>query len=87
MFTCAVTQQSSLRGEKPTRLIVETRPREYVFHEDGRECLRPHEGEERCYEEVSKVTQGSEIVKEILISAEGMKLLEKIAVDQGVTQE
>lgn len=83
MFTCAVTKRSSLSGEKPTKLVVESRPRSYVFHDHGKECRLPHEGDSgaqrRCYEEVSRVIQGAEIVKEILVSAEGMKLLEQIA--------
>lgn len=80
MFICAVTKKSSLAGEKPTKLIVETRPRIYEFHEDG-PCK---DSTHRCcaFAEVIRSTRGSEIVKEIMVSAAGMELLEKIALEQ-----
>lgn len=57
-FICAVTRKASTKGEKPTRLIVETRPK--VYHHD------------------SGTSYGTEIVKEINVSAEGLKQLERI---------
>jgi hypothetical protein len=64
MFKCAITQKCSKPYEKPTRLVVETR--EKVYHGWR---LNP-ETEKMEYVEVGK---GSEIVKEIIVSDEGLK--------------
>lgn len=63
MFICAVTKRSAPSGEKPTRLVVETRPRTY-----------------QCFDEYGDpfTTTGTEIVKEINVSKEGLNILEAI---------
>lgn len=65
MFICDVTKKPAKSGEKPTRIVVETRPRTYDlgFDEDG----IPHE------------SYGHEIVREIQVSKEGMRILNQIA--------
>lgn len=87
MFVCAITGKQSRQGdprtgenyyvgdnkvddtirapEKPTRLVVETRPRIYTkrfFNEETREI------------EVQEVGRGWEVVREINVSEEGLRL-------------
>ena len=61
-FICAVTKKASEQGEKPTILVVESRSQTYKNLFDGDVI----------------VSQGTEIVKEIKVSKEGLKQLEAI---------
>ena len=70
-FICAVTSLPSKSGEKPTRLVVETRPRQYTNFD---------------FDEVPFTTNGVEIVREINVSKEGLKQLERIAALSEATQ-
>lgn len=60
MFRCEVTGVQSKEGEKPHRLVVETRPRQYR-HWD-------REAEEEWF------SNGSEVVREVIASDEGLRL-------------
>lgn len=64
MFICQVTGKVSKAYEKPTKIVVETREKIYYGWR-----LNP-ETEKMEYVEVGK---GSEIVKEIVASDEGLK--------------
>ncbi len=61
MFICAVTRKPSKPGEKPTRLVLETRPKVY----------RDKDG--------NVLGRGTEIVEEVNVSPEGMRLLAREA--------
>lgn len=66
MFRCQLTGEVSEPKEKPVRVVTQTRPRTYVnFVRD--EELKVHKVE----------TQGSEIVKEIVIRAKNLHLVRK----------
>ncbi len=64
MFICDITKKCSKPYEKPTRVVVETRAKTYYGWR-----LNP-DTEKMEYVEVGR---GSEIVKEILVSEEGLK--------------
>ena len=61
-FICAVTKKPSLKGEKPTRLVVETRPKVY----------------KNIVDDEVITSYGEEIVREVNVSAEGMQVLAEI---------
>lgn len=60
MFKCAITKQFSRPGEKPYRLIVEKRTKEYTAHLKGDA-------------EPTVVGRGWEIVKEVNVTLEGLR--------------
>jgi len=65
MFHCEVTHKNSALDEKCHKLVVQTRPRVYtqrVWDEDMNEWITVHVG------------TGSEIVKEVNASEEGLKV-------------
>lgn len=63
MFRCALTGRMSKPGEKSFRLTVSTRPRVYVETRLNEETRKKEEVE---------VGSGFEIVKEIVVSEEGL---------------
>jgi len=73
MFICAITGKPSKLREPRTMIILQTRDVQYIKHEDG--LTRP-----RTEDEIKKnfipakweaISRGTEIVKEIGVSAEG----------------
>jgi hypothetical protein len=65
MYKCTVTSKFSKPGEKCNKLVVETRPRTYAVRERNMET---------GYWEDFDVGTGSEIVKEVNASDEGVKV-------------
>jgi len=74
MFRCMITNKITRPGEKMHRVVLETRPRTYT------ECIR-EEGE---WVEL-EVGRGFEIVKEIQVSDEGLRIYNEM-VDAGTLQ-
>jgi hypothetical protein len=74
MFICAVTKKPSNPGESPTKLVVQSRPRTYIYHED--EAVECRKDSHRLCPDNRLVSVGTEIVQEVMVSAEGLKILE-----------
>ncbi len=68
MYKCQVTGKQSKPGEKLNKIVVETRPREYKCWD--------RENEEEWY------SQGTEIVREISASDEGVRIWDELTADE-----
>lgn len=74
MFRCPITGKVSVAGEKPMSIVLEKRARVYYDTPDGREPGPNFYATDRW--SGSEVGRGTEIVREVLVSKQGLDQVE-----------